>query len=246
MTGKSEHFKGKSIDEHLKDAKERGKEEMHATKAPEPLAACVDSMKETAIVLLGFWLLLFAFQVTSAFPILIIFSIGWVIWKGGRVALAGWERLEHLHELIEQERYEIEHHRAQEREELRAMYAGKGFSGALLDQVVEVLMADNNRLLLVMLEEELGLSLETYEHPLKHACGSACGALISAIGGLVGAYFAGIWGIMSALVILFGAATWTLLKKEGHLSVKSMIWNFAVAMLAMGAIYLMSKWGRII
>ncbi len=33
-------------------------------------------------------------------------------------------------------------------------------------------MADDNRLLRVMLEEELGLTLEAYEHPLKQAFGA--------------------------------------------------------------------------
>ena len=246
MTGKSEHFKGKSVGEHLQDAKERSKEEMHVAKAPESFATCIDSMKETAMVLLGFWFLLSAFRFSSAPSVLAIFSIGWVLWKGGRAALAGWARLEHLHHLMEQERYEIEHHRSQEREELRVMYAKKGFSGALLDQVVEVLMADNNRLLIVMLEEELGLSLETCEHPLKQGCGAACGALIAAVSALMGTCIAGVWGVVCVLLTLFIAATWILLKKEGQSSVKSMIWNLAVATLAMGTIYLISKWGRII
>ncbi len=245
MTGKSEHFKGKSVDEHLQDARERG-EEVHATKAPEPFAACIDSIKETSILLLGFWVLLFAFQVPSAFSILAIFSVGWILWKGGRAALSSWERLEHLHQLIEQERYEIQHHRSQEKEELRSMYAKKGFSGALLDQVVEVLMADNNRLLLVMLEEELGLSLETHEHPLKHACGAACGAFLAAGSVLVGAFIGNTWGVVFMSLALFATATWVLLKKEEQFSVKSMIWNLAVAVLAMGTIYLTAKWGQII
>ena len=51
------------------------------------------------------------------------------------------------------------------------------FSGKLLDEVIDVLMADDNRLLQVMLEEELGLSLETYEHPLKQAAGAFFGVI---------------------------------------------------------------------
>ena len=58
-----------------------------------------------------------------------------------------------------EERFEIAHHRGQEKEELTELYALKGFKGELLDQVINVLMADDNRLLSVMLEEELGLEL---------------------------------------------------------------------------------------
>ena len=103
-----------------------------------------------------------------------LFSIGWLFWKLGRSSLLGWARLERLHRLIQQEQWEIEHHRAQEKEELTAMYHQKGLTGKLLEQVIEVLMADDNRLLRVMLEEELGLTLETYEHPglVNYMCAS--------------------------------------------------------------------------
>ena len=66
------------------------------------------------------------------------------------------------------------------------MYEQKGLSGDLLDQVIEVLMADDNRLLRVMLEEELGLTLESYEHPLKQAAGAGLGVLSAFLGAVLG------------------------------------------------------------
>ena len=95
--------------------------------------------------------------------------------------MLGWSRLERLHRVIEEERWEIEHHRPQEREELRALYAAKGLRENSSMRSIEVLMADDNRLFQVMLEEELGLTLEAYEHPLKQAFGAFFGAHCSAL-----------------------------------------------------------------
>lgn len=241
---KPEHFKGKSVYEHLKNAREKGAkatEEIHGAETPGHLIAATDSLKETSIVLLGFWILLTAFPVSSPLTILTTFSIGWILWKGGRSALLGWRRLARLHRLIEEERYEIEHHRSQEKEELRAMYEQKGFSNPLLDQVVEVLMADDNRLLRVMLEEELGLTLESFEHPLKQAAGASLGAFIAATAALLGAFIGGIWSITTLLSLLFLAATAFEAKKEGNPLIHSLIWNLAIGILTIGTFYFVSK-----
>ena len=158
------HFKGREVAEHLKEARKKGAfaaSEIHGTELPGHLSAGTDSAKETALVLLLFWLLLQPFDL-APLPLLGLFAVGWLIWKTGRSALLGWARLERLHRVIEEERYEIEHHRDQERQELKELYYAKGFEGKMLDDVIEVLMADDNRLLQVMLEEELGLSLEVH------------------------------------------------------------------------------------
>ncbi len=209
-----DHFQGKSVSEHLKDARRRGtlaSSETHGAEMPGHLAAGADSAKNTAISLFLVWVILeqFGIPTKTLFTILVIFSFGWVIWMIGRSASLGWARLERLHRLIEQERWEIEHHRAREKEELREMYRNKGFEGKLLDEVVDVLMADDNRLLHVMLEEELGLSVEAYEHPLKQGLGAATGTIITTLVALLGFYaypsfglpvFAGIIFVISSFV----------------------------------------------
>jgi VIT1/CCC1 family predicted Fe2+/Mn2+ transporter len=171
----------------------------------------------------------------------IVFTIGLVVWKVGRSAILGWSRLERLHRVIEEERWEIEHHRPQEKEELKALYTAKGFSGKLLDEVVEVLMADDNRLLQVMLEEELGLSLESYEHPLKQAAGALVGVAGSALVVSFGLFVLPFWGAAacSALIIVLCAGTAAQLEKNHPLP--AIVWNLAVAALAVGAAFFVGQ-----
>ncbi len=171
-----DHFKGKTIPEHLKAAREKGaqaSEQVHGVELSGWIQAGCDAARETAIYL-G---ILFIIS-----PLLIpFFAIGLCIWKTGRSAFLGWSRLNRLNQLIQEEHYEIQNSRESEQQELTEIYRAKGFESPLLDQVVQVLMADENRLLTVMLEEELGLSLEGYEHPLKQGLGAFLGVLITSI-----------------------------------------------------------------
>ena len=179
----SKHFKGKSVPEHLKEARKKGallKAEIHGSEAPSHVIAATESMKLLTITLLIGWLIQLSLQTLG------LLSFGLILFIAARSALNGWSRMQRLHRVIEEERFEIEHHRHQEREELSEIYEAKGFSGKLLEEVIDCLMADDNRLLQIMLEEELGLSLEQYEHPLKQSAFALLGALISAVLCLIG------------------------------------------------------------
>jgi hypothetical protein len=234
------HFKGKEPLQHVIDARLKGKiasAEVHGTELPGHVSAAADSAKETALLILILWTLLGS----GAHWWMLVFIAGWLIWKVGRSAILGWSRLERLHRVIEEERWEIEHHRPQEKEELRALYAAKGFSGKLLTEVIEVLMADDNRLLQVMLEEELGLSLETYEHPLKQAAGAFIGVVGSALILSFGLFALPPWGpaLCAAIVIALSAGTTAQLEKNRPLP--AIVWNLATAALAAGASYFLSQ-----
>ncbi len=226
------HFKGKPALDHVIEARQKGRiaaSEIHGTELPGHYSAAADAAKETAVI--------FCLMQFLPHRFLIAFGIGYLIWKVGRSAILGWSRLERFHRLIEEERWEIEHHRPQEKEELTALYAAKGFSGKLLEEAVEVLMADDNRLLQVMLEEELGLTLESYEHPLKQAAGAFVGVVGAALIVTFGTFFLPFWGsaLCAGLVIALSAGTTAQLQKNRPLP--SIIWNLAVAALACAIAY---------
>jgi hypothetical protein len=236
------HFKGKEALEHVIEARLKGKaasEEVHGAEMPGHYSAAADSAKETTIVLILLWTLFGALSLPSLqlHWISVFFLIGWCFWKVGRSAILGWMRLERLHRLIEEERWEIEHHRAQEKEELRALYAAKGFSGRLLDESVEVLMADDNRLLQVMLQEELGLKLESYEHPLKQAFGALVGVLVSALLMSFALFFLPSWGVACVAALIIGCAAGASAHLERNKRLPAIVWNLSVAALSCGFAY---------
>ncbi|MES2344497.1 MAG: VIT1/CCC1 transporter family protein [Chlamydiota bacterium] len=230
------HFEGKSVKEHLKSARAKGAmaaREVHGAEMSGQWAAFADAAKDTTIALLIVFIL--------APSILPLFACGWILWKTARSARLGWTRLERLHRLIEEERWEIEHHRSQEREELTEMYREKGFSGKLLEEVIDVLMADDEKLLRIMLEEELGLTLEAYEHPLKQALGAGLGALFASLLFLAGNVFHTLYGPIIAAFLSISAASILLAKLERNRPMQTLVWNLAVAFLVISSVYFLHK-----
>lgn len=231
------HFKGKDALGHVIEAQAQGiilAAEVHGLEAPGYLSAATDAARESAIVLGLFWQVFVHIPLrVPLFAILVVIACSWLLWKGGRSAWFGWFRLERLHRVLEQERWEIENHRQQERDELRVLYAAKGFEGKLLEEVLDVLMADNDRLLKVMVEEELGLSLESNEHPLKQGLGAVLGVLISS------AICLSMLLVWPSIGILFGAAIVIALASafSARLSrnkiVPAIVWNLGLATLVL-------------
>ena len=178
------HFDGKEAIKHVTENYAKGviaSSEIHGTEIPGTISAASDALRESTIVFFLVWTLTggFDFNTENMFIALISFAFGWIFWKTGRSAFLGFARLERLHRIAAEEKWEIEHNRSQERDELSALYAAKGFEGKLLTDVIDVLMSDGDLLLRVMLEEELGLSLEVHEHPLKQAFGAFLGSLLA-------------------------------------------------------------------
>ncbi len=242
----SDHFKGKSIPEHLKEARKKGaiaSTEVHGTEMAGHIGALADSAKETAFYLLILWVILvqLALPFSQICFVLILFSCALVIWKGGRSALLSWARLERLHRLIEEERWEIEHHRAQEKEELKELYYAKGFRGKLLDEVIEVLMADDNRLLSIMLEEELGLTLEKFEHPLKQAAGACLGVLSAGVVLLLFFQASPQYGLPIAAALIIGLFSTLAAKLEKNQALPAVIWHLATAAFVAGIIFFLAN-----
>ena len=236
------HFEGQDALTHLKKARKKGaiaSAETHGTEMPGHLSAGADSAKETALLLLILCILFYkiSLPLITTYTLYGLITLGWLFWKVGRSSLLGWARLERLHRLIEEERFEIEHHREQEKEELIAIYKQKGFHGELLERVIEVLMADDNRLLEVMLEEELGLSLESYDHPLKQGFGAGLGVIFAAAFGGVSLFFNNLFFTISSLTLVYIFSTLVAAKCEGNNLLKAIIWNISLGAFILLLVY---------
>lgn len=236
------HFEGQTAAEHVHGKHADGIAlfaEEHGLEMPSHLASMADAGRETAIVVLLIWSTFHFYHLPHPFAGIVLFPFvfGWIAWKAGRAAWLGWFRLERLHRLIEQEKYEIEHHREQEREELVVLYKEKGFSGKLLEDVVDVLMADGDRLLKVMVEEELGLSLGQFEHPIKQGIGAFVGAAFTVLITSICFFLLPDWTMWLGTfgVLGGGAALSAALQKNRTLP--AMIWNLALGGLAVGLVF---------
>ena len=186
MTEKRDHFQGKGPLRHVVEAKMSGVEtslEIHGAETPGILFSGLDSARETLIAL-GILILsldFFEFSKQGVVAIITSWTVAWSFWKGARSTWLSWMRLERLHRIAREEKKEIEENREEEREELIALYKAKGFQGELLSQVVDVLMADEERLLRVMLQEEMGFKLNENQHPLLMGLGAFFGALLTGL-----------------------------------------------------------------
>lgn len=237
-----QHFEDKSVLEHLKAARKKGllaSESVHGVEPSGAIIAATDAARETAIFLTLLALLLTPLLLPFNTLVLILGLFGTMlfIWKTCRSALWGWSRLEKVHRLIQQEKWEIEHHRQQEKEELRELYQAKGFKDRQLEEVVEVLMADDNRLLQIMLEEELGLSLGSFEHPLRQCLGAALGVVLSSFLCLCGFWIAKVEGMGIAALCVLLVASQISAKQLGNDKIKNIVWTLAMGGISLALPY---------
>ena len=90
-------------------------------------------------------------------------------------------QVQYYAEEFDRERAEIRNDFEHERAEIQALYAAKGFQGELLERVVDTICAADDRLLKVMMEEELGLSMHHVNHPLVVGAWNFAGALLGGL-----------------------------------------------------------------
>ncbi|MCP5469036.1 MAG: VIT1/CCC1 transporter family protein [Chlamydiales bacterium] len=234
-----EHFQNRDALGHVVEKKVAGflsLSESHGTEMPGHFSSGADALRETSLFLFLAWLILFLVGAPSL-TVLAAVSVALIAWKTGRSAWLGWARLERLHRVMEQEKFEIENHRDQEREELKALYRAKGFEGQLLEDVMDVLMADNDRLLKVMLEEELGLTLQAYEHPLKQCLGALLGSLVAVLLLSAAFLFLPVIGIYATALLLVGGGAAASALYEKNEVIPAIVWNLAIAGLSVGAAF---------
>lgn len=235
-----EHFKGKGALEHVVEARKTGimtGAEIHGTEISGPLSAATDACRETALFLALLFLILHYLNTPHSLYFLSTAAFGWILWKGGRSAWLGWSRLERLHRIVQEERWEIDHHRTQERQELKELYQARGLEGKLLEDVLDVLMADGDRLLKVMVEDELALTIENQEHPLKQGLGALIGGTIASIVMISSIALFKLFGAMGALALLLGLSGWVSAKFSNNRRIPAVLWHLGLGGLAFGTLY---------
>lgn len=109
--------------------------------------------------------LVFLMVVSGVAPThLALIVLGEVLAGGISMSLGGYLSARTAQEVLDRriatERYEIKHEPEEERAELRAIYQDKGFSGPLLDRVVNHLTANDERWHRAMVHDELGVVAE--------------------------------------------------------------------------------------
>ena len=99
-----------------------------------------------------------------------------------------------------------------------------------MDDVVDVLMADGDRPLRVMLEEEMGFRLEENEHPLIQGLGAGFGALIGAVCMLFAIMCASEALFLATGAILFGLSAYVTSKREHNKVIPAIFWNIGIGL----------------
>jgi VIT1/CCC1 family predicted Fe2+/Mn2+ transporter len=100
------------------------------------------------------------------------------------------------------------------------------------------MMADDNRLLHIMLEEEMGLALEVYEHPLKQSLGAGIGVVI-ATALFAGGYFFFSPIAATALTVILAAVI--VAKLERNRRIEAAVWNLSLVAFVAGVTYFLKQ-----
>lgn len=108
------------------------------------------------------------------------------------------------------EEKEIEEVPEEEKNEVREIYRGKGFTGDLLDDIVEEITSDKESWINTMMKEEFNLSVEEVKTPLKSAwivfIATVLGSLVPIIPFFfMNVFYGTVTSILFSSVVLFSA-----------------------------------------
>ncbi|MHC4547705.1 MAG: VIT1/CCC1 transporter family protein [Planctomycetota bacterium] len=137
----------------------------------------------------------------------LVLGLANVLADGFSMAVGNFLRAKADRQVVAHARRVEEHHIEQiphgEREEIRQIFALKGFKGSMLDEAVDIITRDRRRWVDTMLTEELGLRLETPE-PLRAAAVTFFSFLVAGLVPLLPLFIA--TGFAAAQVFWWSAA----------------------------------------
>ena len=92
-----------------------------------------------------------------------------------------------------------------------------------------------------MLEEELGVSLESYEHPLKQAAGSAIGVFLASSFIYIALLLNPNHGVFFASPLIIFIASYFMAKVEGIRPLNRIVWNLSILFLSTSTTYFLAE-----
>lgn len=152
---------------------------------------------------------------------------------------------EYYQKELEEEWREVEEVPKEEREEVRQIYAKKGFSGKLLSQIVRKITSNKKIWVETMMRDELGLNPQEFAHPVRDAFIVGLAAIVGSVIPIVPFMFL---PVSEALIMTLVISTLTLFisgavkgKMTGVRPLKSGVEMALVGMTAAIAGYLIGK-----
>lgn len=204
------------------------------------------SARDSVILLWLIWLVLLAFGSPSVASMLVAIALGHAVLCAISTARSTAMKLHYFTAELERERHEIRTSFDQEREEVRALYAAKGFTEPLLSQIVDTLAVDEDRLLKVMMEEELGLSMHHVNHPLLVGVWNFLGAVIPGLFLVLPLFWftqlrAEIWMVAGASLILAVISAFSACSTQRRF-IDVFSASVVIALVTGGTVYFLSTW----
>ncbi len=177
---------------------------------------------------------------------LVALTVALAVLVGISTARSTYTQVQYYAAELDRERHEIRTDFEHEREEVRALYAAKGFQEPLLGQIVDTLSADDDRLLKVMMEEELGLSLSHVNHPLLVGLWNFLGALIAGLALSLPAALThsgtAHWWMPTGGTILLAVYAYLSARYTGRRIMESFTVGMVMAVVTGGIAYTLSQW----
>lgn len=205
------------------------------------------SARDSLIFIWITWLTLSGLgQPTFTGVMLLVLAIALAVLFGISTARATHAQVQYYATELERERLEIRDNFDHECDEVRVLYAAKGFQEPLLTQIVDTLTADDDRLLKLMMEEELGLSMHHINHPLLVGLWNFSSALISgcalAIPVLILSQEAAHQWMPIGGCVLLGMISYISAKATGRSMIEFFTVGLIMAVVTGGVAYFLAKW----
>ena len=136
---------------------------------------------------------------------------------------------------LRRERREMKYMPGMERKEIRVIYARKGFSGALLSSIVKKITSNKRLWLKTMMEEELHLYPDEYNHPAKDAIIVGIAALIGSLVPLISFIFLPIQTAIIGSIVLSVAVLFITGYIKGRLTINPLRSGIEIAVIGITA-----------